>query len=70
MRIDRINLGEYQTDDQGVYEEAWAVTTIYTKAEMDEYMAAYQSDVATSPGVAWCRPPIRLMCAKQAEGAA
>lgn len=69
MRIDRINLGEYQTDDAGTYEEAWAVTTIYTKAEMEELMAAYQPDVATTPGVTLCRPPIRLMCAKKTEGA-
>ena len=67
MRIDRINLGAYQTDDAGLYEEAWAVTTIYTKAEMEELMAAYQPDVGTTPGVTLCRPPIRLLCAAQAR---
>lgn len=61
MRIDSTINGEFQINDEGVYDQAWAVSLVISEDEVAQITSAYNPQDNTSPDQEVCRKIARLI---------
>ena len=61
MRIDSAINGEFQVNNEGIYDQAWAVSLVLSEDEVAQITAAYNPQDNTSPDQEVCRNIVRLI---------